>query len=50
MHENTAHKAIVNSRMSYFLDRDPHLVDHDSVEEWAEIIYKEYNNINLIKL
>ena len=42
MDEATAHKAVVSSYLSEALKKDPEYADHESVEEWAEIVYIEW--------
>lgn len=46
MDKAIAHKAVVNSYLSEALRKDPDYADHDSVEEWAEFVYNEWNNKN----
>ena len=43
MDETTARKAVVNSYLSEALRKDPEYANHESIEEWAEIVYIEWN-------
>ena len=44
-----AHRAVVNSYLSKVLKNDKNYADHESVEEWAEIVYCELQNKRMMK-
>lgn len=46
MDEATAHKVVVNSYLSEVLREDPEYANHESFEEWAEIVYIEWKKNN----
>ena len=48
MDEIAATRAVRDSYLSKALMRDNGFVEHDTVEEWAEFIYEEINNEELM--
>lgn len=48
MNEVEAHRAVQNSYLSEVLRRDKNYVEHDTVQEWAEFIYNEINEAELM--
>lgn len=50
MTEIEAHRAVRNSYLSKALERDNDYVEHDTVEEWAEFVYDEVNNTELMMM
>lgn len=50
MSELEAQKAVQDSYLSLALKRDKNYVEHDSVEEWADFVYEEYQNGNLLQM
>lgn len=50
MNEIEAHRAVQNSYLSKALQRDKDYVEHDTVEEWAEFIYHEINETELMRM
>lgn len=49
MDKTDAHRAVVNSYLSKALRKDKNYADHESIEEWAEIVYCELKNKQLVK-
>ena len=50
MNEIEAVRAVRNSYMSQALKMDKDFVEHDTVEEWADIIYDEINSEELLMM
>ena len=50
MSEIEAQKAVRDSYLSLALKRDKNYVEHDSVEEWADFVYEEYQKENLLQM
>lgn len=50
MNELEAQRAVRDSYLSVALKRDRGYVEHDSVEEWAEFVYEEVKNVELIEM
>ena len=50
MSETEAHRAIQDSYLSEALKRDNGFADHDTIEEWADSIYEEYNQEKLMQM
>lgn len=50
MSEIEAARAVRNSYMASALERDKDFVEHDTVEEWADIIYDEIKNPKLLMM
>lgn len=50
MNELEAHHAVQNSYLSEALRRDRDYVEHDTVEEWAEFIFRENNQTELMRM
>ena len=50
MNEVEAHRAVQNSYLSEALRRDKNYVEHDTVQEWAEFIYNEISEAELIRM
>ena len=50
MSELEAYRAVQNSYLSEALQRDKDYVEHDTVEEWADIIYNEINQVELVRM
>ena len=50
MSELEAYRAVQNSYLSKALQRDKDYVEHDTVEEWADIIYNEINQVELKRM
>lgn len=50
MNEVTATKAVKNSYLSKALNLDPDYVMHDTVEEWADYVYGEVNQKELLQM
>lgn len=50
MSETEAHRAIQDSYLSEALKRDSGFADHDTIEEWADSIYEEYNQEKLMQM
>ncbi|MBR5596619.1 MAG: hypothetical protein IKW30_04340 [Lachnospiraceae bacterium] len=50
MNEIEAARAVRNSYMSQALKLDKDFVEHDTVEEWADIIFDEINSEELLMM
>lgn len=50
MNEIEATRAVRDSYMSQALRTDKDFVEHDTVEEWADIIYDEVNSEELLRM
>ena len=50
MNEVEAYRAVQNSYLSESLRRDKNYVEHDTVQEWAEFIYNEINETELMRM
>ena len=50
MNEIEAARAVRDSYMSQALRMDKDFVEHDTVEEWADIIYDEINSEELLMM
>lgn len=50
MTEIEAHRAVQNSYLSEALRRDKNYVEHDTVQEWAEFIYNEISETELLRM
>lgn len=50
MNEIEAVRAVRDSYLSKALATDKDFVEHDTVEEWAEFIYNEMNNEELLMM
>lgn len=50
MSEIEAHRAVRDSYLSQALARDKDYVEHDTVEEWAEIIYNEIYSYESLRM
>lgn len=50
MNEIEAIRAVRDSYMSQALRTDKDFVEHDTVEEWADIIYDEVNSEELLRM
>lgn len=50
MNEVEAYRAVQNSYLSEALRRDKNYVEHDTVQEWAELIYNEINETELMRM
>lgn len=50
MNEIEAAHAVRDSYMSQALRMDKDFVEHDTVEEWADIIYDEINSEELLRM
>ncbi len=50
MNEIEAARAVRDSYLSKALATDKDFVEHDTVEEWAEFIYNEMNNEELLMM
>lgn len=50
MNEIEAARAVRDSYMSSALEHDKNFVEHDTVEEWADIIYNEIKNPQLLMM
>lgn len=50
MNEIEAVRAVRNSYMSQALKMDKDFVEHDTVEEWADIIFDEINSEELLMM
>lgn len=50
MSELEAYRAVRDSYLSEALQRDKSYVEHDTIEEWAEFVYSEINQIELLRM
>ncbi|MCX4378606.1 MAG: hypothetical protein OSJ61_20905 [Lachnospiraceae bacterium] len=50
MNEVEAYRAVQNSYLSEALRRDKNYVEHDTVQEWDELIYNEINETELMRM
>lgn len=50
MDEIAAANAVRNSYLTKALAMDNGFVEHDTVEEWADFIYEEMNNEELLRM
>jgi hypothetical protein len=50
MNEIEATRAVRDSYLSYALKMDKDFVEHDTVEEWADFIYNEVNQVELLMM
>ena len=50
MNEVEAYRAVQNSYLSESLRRYKNYVEHDTVQEWAEFIYNEINETELMRM
>jgi hypothetical protein len=50
MNEIEATRAVRDSYLSYALKMDKDFVEHDTVEEWADFIYNEVNQSELLMM